>query len=58
MEPPSADGCNMVGGKSRTQVESIDRSIDPTKMKISKVCIIRCFCNYIFSVSIVVLIII
>ena len=37
MGPPSADGWNMVGGQSRTPFKSIDRSIDPTKMKISKV---------------------
>ena len=37
MGPPSTDGWNMVGGQSRTPFKSIDRSIDPTKMKISKV---------------------
>ena len=37
MGPPGSDGWNMVGGQSRTPFKSIDRSIDPTKMKISKV---------------------
>ena len=50
MGPPSADGWNMVGGQSRTPFKSIDRSIDPTKMKISKVyCHSQKFCKQILS---------
>ena len=42
MGPPSSDGWNMVGGQSRTPFKAIDRSIDPTKMKISKVGLPSC----------------